>query len=185
VDKVTQTLGAMARGDPKAAADLLPLVYDQLRDLAVGRMAQERPGHTLQPTALVHEAWLRLVRSEDQTWENRAHFFGAAAHAMRRVLIENARRKARLKRGETPQRISLDELDLADTTCHDKVLLIEEALQRLEAEDSEAARVVVMKFFGGMTDREVAASLGVTERTIERRWAYAKACLYEIVRSEL
>src|SRR5690349_6999533 len=131
---VTQLLGRAAKGDPRAAGELLPLVYKELRDLAAHRMAREPKGHTLQPTALVHEAWLRLVGSGDQTWESRAHFFGAAAEAMRRVLIENARRKVRLKRGGAQERLELEKVELSGTTPDEKVLLINEALERLEAE---------------------------------------------------
>jgi RNA polymerase sigma factor (TIGR02999 family) len=185
MNEVTQLLDRTAKGDPRASAELLPLVYDELRKLAAARMAKEPAGHTLQPTALVHEAWLRLVRPEDQTWENRAHFFAAAAEAMRRILIENARRKARLKRGGGQQRLDIAELELADETGDEKLLLINAALERLHEEDPEKERLVVLKFFGGLTNQEVAASLGVTERTVERHWAYAKARLYRILRKEL
>jgi RNA polymerase sigma factor (TIGR02999 family) len=138
----------------------------------------------LQATALVHEAWLRLVRSEEQTWENRGHFFAAAAEAMRRVLVEIARRKARLKRGGGRERVELDQLELADTTPDEKVLLINEALEKLEKHDPQKARVVVLKFFGGLTNQEVAANLALTERTVERHWAYAKAWLFRAIREE-
>ncbi len=136
---VTRILQRVQEGDGKAASELLPLVYKELRDLAAHKMALEAPGHTLQPTALVHEAWLRLVRTEDQTWANRAHFFAASAEAMRRVLVENARRKARLKRGGALERIDFESLDLADTSADEKVLLIDEALERLQAQDPEKA----------------------------------------------
>ena len=178
---VTQILQAVGRGEARATEDLLPLVYEELRRLAAARMAQEAAGQTLQATALVHEAWLRLVAGRQQTWENRGHFFGAAAEAMRRILIENARRKSRLKRGGDHVRVELSELDLAETTPDDKVLMIDEALERLEAEDPEKARIVVMKFFGGLTNQEVAETLGITERTVERRWAFAKAWLFRSV----
>jgi RNA polymerase sigma factor (TIGR02999 family) len=171
--------------DAQSGADILPQVYNELRRLAAQRLAQERPGQTLQPTALVHEAWLRLVDGGHQTWQNQAHFFSAAAEAMRRILIQNARRKARLKRGGGQQRVDIDALELAGTVPDDKVLLVDEALERLEAEDPEKARVVVLKFFGGLTDREAAASLGVTERTVERHWAYAKAWLFRAIRAGL
>ena len=185
MDEVTQLLGRAAKGDSRAARELLPLVYNELRELAASRMSRESKGHTLQPTALVHEAWLRLVRSGDQTWENRAHFFGAAAEAMRRVLIENARRKLRIKRGGGQEILDVQDLELADTTPDEKVLLINDALERLEAEDPEKARIVVLKFFSGLTNQEVALKLGVTERTVERRWAYAKAWLFRSIRREL
>jgi RNA polymerase sigma factor (TIGR02999 family) len=147
-------------------------------------MAQEAAGQTLQPTALVHEAWLRLVGDGDRTWQNRAHFFGAAAEAMRRILIENARRKSRLKRGGNRQRLNIDDLELAATTPDDKVLLIDEALEKLHVEDPEKARVVVLKFFGGLTNQEVAEGMGVNERTVERHWAYAKAWLFQTIRKQ-
>jgi RNA polymerase sigma factor (TIGR02999 family) len=182
---VTQLLDKAAKGEPRASADLMPLVYEELRKLAAARMANEPEGHTLQPTALVHEAWLRLVRSEDQTWENRAHFFAAAAEAMRRILIENARRKARLKRGGGQQRLDIADLELAGATGDEKLLLVNAALERLHKEDPEKERLVVLKFFGGLTNQEVATSLGVTERTVERHWASAKAWLYRTIRKEL
>ena len=175
---VTQILQAVGRGEARATEDLLPLVYEELRRLAAARMAQEAAGQTLQATALVHEAWLRLVAGGQQMWENRGHFFGAAAEAMRRILIENARRKSRLKRGGDQVRVELTELDLAEATPDEKVLMIDEALERLEAEDPEKAKIVVMKFFGGLTNQEVAETLGITERTVERRWAFAKAWLF-------
>jgi RNA polymerase sigma factor (TIGR02999 family) len=181
---VTRILQAVDQGEPHAAEQLLPLVYEELRRLAAHRLAAEPAGQTLQATALVHEAWLRLVRSEDQTWENRAHFFGAAAEAMRRILVENARRKARLKRGGDRERVDLEHLDLAETTPDEKVLLIDEALEQFEKQDPQRARVVVLKFFAGLTNQEVAASLGVTERTVERHWAYARAWLFRAIRQE-
>ncbi len=178
---VTQVLQAVGRGQARATEDLLPLVYDELRRLAAARMAQEAAGQTLQATALVHEAWLRLVGDGERTWQNRAHFFGAAAEAMRRILIENARRKSRLKRGGGLVRVDISEINLAERTPDDKILMIGEALERLEAEDPERAQIVVMKFFGGLTNQEVAESLGVTERTVERRWAFAKAWLFRSI----
>ncbi len=184
MSEITQVLQAVGRGEAGASEKLLPLVYDELRRHAAVRMAQEAPGQTLQPTALVHEAWLRLVGNGDHTWQNRAHFFGAAAEAMRRILIENARRKARLKRGGDQVRLNIDQLELAETTPDEKILLIDEALERLRVQDPEKARVVVLKFFGGRTNQEVAEVLGVTERTVERQWAYAKAWLYQIIRTQ-
>ena len=184
VSDITLVLQAIGRGDGRASEQLLPLVYGELRRLAAARMAQERPGQTLQATALVHEAWLRMVADGDRTWENRAHFFSAAAEAMRRILIENARRKSRLKRGGGQLRVDIDELNLAAATPDDKILLMNEALERLEAEDAEKARIVVLKFFGGMTNHDVAKTLGVTERTIERQWAYAKAWLFQNIRTQ-
>ncbi|PYJ82503.1 MAG: RNA polymerase subunit sigma-24 [Verrucomicrobia bacterium] len=182
---LTQILQAVERGEENSSERLLPLVYDELRRLAAIKMSREAQNQTLQPTALVHEAWLRLTTDEEMGWQNRGHFFGAAAEAMRRILIERARRRSRLKHGGGQVRIDIQELELADTTPDEKVLLINEALERLQAEDPEKARVVVMKFFGGLTNREVAESLNVTERTVERHWAYAKAWLFGAVRQEL
>jgi len=180
--EITQVLGAVARGEAGAAEDLLPLVYEELRRLAGARMAQEAPGQTLQATALVHEAWLRLVKEGDRTWANRALFFAAAAEAMRRILIENVRRKSRLKRGGGELiRVEFSDMDLAERTPDDRVLLIDEALERLKAENPEAAQIVSMKFFAGMTNQEVAETLEVTERTVERRWAFAKAWLLRTI----
>ncbi|HMP83083.1 MAG TPA: ECF-type sigma factor [Verrucomicrobiota bacterium] len=181
---ITLMLQAVARGERQASSDLLPLVYEELRRLAAARMTHEQPGQTLQPTAIVHEAWLRLVGDGDRNWENRAHFFAAAAEAMRPILIENARRKSRLKRGGGMQRLDIEDVDLEAASPDDKVLLIDEAIVQLEAEDPEKARIVVMKFFGGMTNQEVAASLGVTERTVERQWAYARAWLFRKIREQ-
>lgn len=183
-EQVTLILHAIRRGEGGSSKDLLPVVYEELRRLAVARMAHEAAGQTLQATALVHEAWLRLVHDGDRTWQNRAHFFGAAAEAMRRILIENARRKSRLKRGGDLVRVDVGDVELADTTPDEKILLINDALEQMEATDPEKARVVVMKFFGGMTNQEVAENLAVTERTVERHWAFAKAWLYQEIRSQ-
>ncbi len=179
---ITLMLGAVARGQKQASEDLLPLVYEELRRLAALRMAHEAAGHTLQPTALVHEAWLQLVGDGERSWQNRAHFFGAAADAMRRILIDKARRKARIKHGGGQTRLNIQEIDLAETTPDDNVLLIDEALRQLEDEDPEQARVVVLKFFGGLTNLEVAETLGIGERTVERQWACAKARLFRWLR---
>jgi RNA polymerase sigma factor (TIGR02999 family) len=182
VSEITQVLQAIGRGESKPSEDLLPLVYDELRKLAAVRMANEQAGQTLQATALVHEAWLRLVADGDRTWQNRAHFFGAAAEAMRRILIENARRKSRLKHGGGQERVNVEDLELAETSPDEKVLLIDEALQELQARDPERSQIVVLKFFGGLTNQEVAQSLGIGERTVERQWAYAKAWLFRKIR---
>ena len=182
---ITLMLQAVARGERQASSDLLPLVYEELRHLAAARMARETAGQTLQPTALVHEAWMRLVGDGDRNWENRAHFFGAAAEAMRRILIEKARRKSRLKRGGRQERVDINDIELAEATPDDKVLMIDEALQRLQAEDPDKAKVVVLKFFGGLTNQEVAQSLNVTERTVERQWAFAKAWMFRCIQIEL
>lgn len=185
MSEITLVLEAMSKGDGHASEELLPLVYSELRRLAAARMAQEAAGHTLQPTALVHEAWLRLIDDSNRTWQNRAHFFGAAAEAMRRILIERARRKSRLKRGGGQAVLDIAELDIAETMPDEKVLLVDEALERFKAEDPEKARVVVLKFFGGLTDREVAEIMGVTERTVRRQWTYAKAWLFQSIAGEM
>ena len=184
MSELTQILHAVGRGQACASDELLPLVYDDLRRQAMWQMSRESSAHTLQPTALLHEAWLRLTGRGEAQWENRAHFFGAAAEAMRRILIEKARRKARLKHGGDHVRVELDGVELAATTPDEKLLLIDEALERLREHDPEKAQVVVLKFFGGRTNRDVAESLGVTERTVERHWAYAKAWLYQSIRQQ-
>jgi RNA polymerase sigma factor (TIGR02999 family) len=185
MNDITRVLEAIRRNDDKhASEELLPLVYNELRRLATARMAQEAAGQTLQATALVHEAWLRMVGDGDRGWQNRAHFFGAASEAMRRILVENARRKSRLRRGGGQVRVDIESLDLAAATPDEKVLLINEALEELRKEDPEKAHIVVMKFFGGLTNQEVAENLGVTERTVERQWAFAKAWLLETIRSQ-
>jgi RNA polymerase sigma factor (TIGR02999 family) len=164
--------------------ELLAMVYDELRRLAVARMARESAGQTLQATALVHEAWLQLVDEGERSWESRAHFFGAASHAMRRILVDAARRKSRLKRGAGRERVEIGDLAIAGAAPDETLLLISEALEVLEREDPEQARIVVMKFFGGMTNEEVAASLGIGERTVYRHWVCAKARLFRWIRQQ-
>lgn len=182
--EITQILQAVGRGDLQASEELLPLVYDDLRRHAMVQMAHEAAGQTLQPTALLHEAWLRITGKGERQWQNRAHFFGAAAEAMRRILIENARRKSRLKHGGGQLRVDIEQAELAATSPDEKILLINDALERLQAQDPEKAQVVVLKFFGGRTNQEVAESLEVTERTVERHWAYAKAWLFHSIRTQ-
>lgn len=171
--------------NPKyALADDLPLIYDELRRYAASRMLQERRDHTLQPTALVHEAWLRISRGSDckgRKWDNRAHFFGAAAKAMRRILIESVRRKYALKRGGAMVRVDIDQVDLADTSGEEKVLLIDEALSRLESVHPEKAQIVLLKYYGGHSNHRVAEIMGMSERTVERHWAYCKAWLFQSI----
>ena len=167
-----------------ASEELLPLVYEELRRLAAARMARESPGQTIQATVLVHEAWLQLAGDGNRHWQNRAHFFGAAADAMRRILIDNARRKARLKHGGGQARVDIADVQVAKKTPDDDVLLINEALQQLEVEDPEKARIVVMKFFGGLTNQEVAENMGISERTVDRQWAAAKARLFLWIRNQ-
>ena len=176
---VTQILQAAGHGDKSALNDLLPLVYDELRKIAAARMACESPGQTLQPTALVHEAWLRLIKDEDQTWQNRAYFFHAAAEAMRRILIENARRKSALKHGGRQERLNIDDLELGASLPDEKVLMVNGALEQLEQQHPERAKIVVLKYFGGMTNEEVAKTLGIGERTVYRHWLCAKVWLFD------
>lgn len=180
---VTLILQAVGRGEKQASEELLPLVYEELRRMAAARMAREAEGHTLQPTALVHEAWMRLVDDGSRSWENRAHFFGAASEAMRRVLVESARRKGRLKRGNRPERVMIDDLEFGETTPDENIILIDEALGQLETLDPERARVVVLKFFGGLTNGEVAQNMGIGERTVDRHWALAKVWLFKWIRA--
>lgn len=180
----TLILDAVERGERQVADDLLPLVYEELRRLAAARMRREAPGHTLQATALVHEAWLRLVKNEDRHWPNRAYFFAAAAEAMRRILVEHARRKARFKHGGGQERLNVDDLSLAGSTPDEKVLLVNDALEQLEAEDPERARVVVLKYFSGLTNKEVAQTLGIGERTVDRHWVCAKAWLFRRIQAD-
>jgi RNA polymerase sigma factor (TIGR02999 family) len=172
---------------PKAsmmAADLFPLVYDELRNIARERMLKVEPGQTLQPTALVHEAWLKVSSEEGRTWNDRTHFFRTAAQAMRQILVDRARAKAAVKRTVTPQEWDLHGLNLADTSLDERVLLVNEMMLRIEQDDPELVRLVTLKFFGGMTNKEIAAIDGVTERTVERHWAYARALLYQMMREE-
>ena len=180
---ITLMLDAVQRGEQHSSEQLLPMVYEELRRLAAARMAGEAAGQTLQPTALVHEAWLQLVGEGGRSWQNRAHFFGAAADAMRRILIDKARRKARIKHGGGQARVDIADFDLAETTPDDNVLLINDALERLEKEDPDQARVVVLKFFGGLTNLEVAENMGIAERTVDRQWACAKVRLFRWIRS--
>jgi RNA polymerase sigma factor (TIGR02999 family) len=166
------------------AEDFLPSAYEELRKIAAYHLGALGPGQTLQPTALVHEAWLRMVNADLRIWENRVHFLATAAGVIRRVLIDHLRSKSCLKRGGGQLRLDIDGLEIAGTTADEKVLLIDEALEQLQLEHPDKARVVVLKFFGGLTDREVAAELNVTERTVERHWAYAKAWLLRLIRHQ-
>ena len=182
-NEVTQVLQAIGQNG-RTSEELLPLVYNELRQLAAARMAQSA-GQTLQATALVHEAWLKLFDGNVKVWENRAHFFRAAAQAMRQILIDRARRKLSLKRGSHPVYVSIEDVDIADTLPEERVLMIDEALQRLQKEDAELAQVVMLKFFGGLTNAEVAEMTGVTERTIQNKWTFAKAWLIKDVEEDL
>jgi RNA polymerase sigma factor (TIGR02999 family) len=181
MSEVTRILEAIQQGNPKATEELLPLVYDELRKLAAHRMAGERPGHTLQPTALVHEAYLRLVgadQSRQWQWAGRTHFFAAAAEAMRRILVESARRKKRLKHGGKMERVDIDEVELALPMPEDELLALDEALDRLATVDTRAAEVVKLCFFVGLTQDQAAQELGISLATAERRWSFARAWLF-------
>ena len=183
MSEVTRVLSAIEQGDPHAAEQLLPLVYQELRQLAAQKLAQEKPGQTLEATALVHEAYLRLVDVEKaQHWNSRGHFFAAAAEAMRRILLNRARDKKRLKRGGDRRRINLDQVEIALDTSDEQLIALDEALALLAAEDPAAAQLVNLRFFAGLTLKEAAASLGVAMRTAERQWAYARAWLYARLR---
>ena len=184
MSEVTRILSAIEQGDPHAAEQLLPLVYDELRKLAAQKLAQEKPGQTLQATALVHEAYLRLVDTEEaQHWKSRGHFFAAAAEAMRRILVENARRKGRGRRGGGMRRVELDEAHLVADLPNDDLLDLDEALTRLAQLDPLRADLVKLRFFAGLTMPEAAALLGISLTTAERCWSFARSWLYaELVR---
>jgi RNA polymerase sigma factor (TIGR02999 family) len=182
---VTHILSAIEQGDPQAAERLLPLVYDELRKLAAQRLTAEKPGQTLQATALVHEAYLRLVGArEEHHWDSRGHFFAAAAEAMRRILLNRARDKKRAKRGGERRRLDLDLVEIALDTSDEQLLELDEALTQLAVEDPEGARLVNLRFFAGLTLKDAAASLGLAQRTAERQWAYARAWLFARLRRD-
>jgi RNA polymerase sigma factor (TIGR02999 family) len=185
MDDVTQILNAVQEGDARAANDLLPIVYEELRRLARIKMANEAAGHTLQPTALVHEAWLRLVVPGQQNWQNRVHFFSAAAEAMRRILVEHARRKLSQKRGAgiTPE--SLEEESLVLAAPADELLAVHEALEKLSLVDVQAAELVKLRYFIGMTMEEAAIAMGLSKRTAEGLWTYARAWLRQEIRTQM
>ena len=176
MSEVTKILGAMEQGDRNAADELLPLVYEELRKLAAAKMANQAAGHTLQPTALVHEAWLRLVGPEAK-FEGRNHFFATAAEAMRHILVDHARRKSALRHGGGQQRVEFNEAGLAAPDSDDQILAVNEALDKLTTENKLGAELVKLRYFGGMTLAEAAQALGVSERTADNYWAYAKVWL--------
>jgi RNA polymerase sigma factor (TIGR02999 family) len=179
---ITCILSAIEQGDPHAAEQLLPLVYEELRRLAAQKLAQEKPGQTLEPTALVHEAYLRLVGAgRQQRWDHRGHFYAAAAEAMRRILVESARRKKRLKHGGCRQRVPLDGAMAAANAPSDDLMALDEALTRLREEDPVKARLVELRYFAGLSVEEAAHCLGISRATADRYWAYARAWLYERV----
>ena len=175
---VTQLLQAVERGEPQAAADLIPLVYDELRRLAAYRLAQEKPGQTLQATALVHEAYLRLLQADGPRWNDHRHFFHAAAEAMRQILVDSARRKASQKRGGGAEPLDVDRIELPMPQPTDDLLALDEALSLLEEDDPEAAKLVKLRFFAGLTMAQAADAIGVSPRTADNMWSYARAWLY-------
>lgn len=181
---VTQILGAVERGEPAAAHELLTLVYGELRRLAAHKMANENPGLTLQPTALVHEAWLRLTSGTDRKWNDRTHFFAAAAEAMRRILVDNARRKRAVRHGGGQQRVELPELASAVIEDDDRVLAVNEALEKFAGLDPQKAELVKLRYFVGMTIEQAAEALGLPERTAKRHWAFARAWLHEEIKGQ-
>ena len=182
---VTQILSKIESGDPSAAEQLLPLVYNELRQLAAQRLTQEQPGQTLQATALVHEAYVRLVDGKQtQRWNSRGHFFAAAAEAMRRILINRARDKGRQKRGGQLRRVDLEKIDLATDAPNDDLLAIDESIELLAAENPQCAAVVKLRFFAGLSIEETAAALGISASTAKRHWAYARAWLFDSLSSD-
>ena len=184
MNDVTRVLSTIEAGDPQAAEQLLPLVYDELRRLAAQRLAGEGPGHTLQPTALVHEAYLKLVGADPQPpWNGRVHFFAAAAEAMRRILIDHARRKHRVRRGGGMKRVELDDLDDVELVAGggnaDELLALDDALTRLAAADPRRAELVRLRYFAGLTLEQAAELLGISRATADRHWAFARTWLYD------
>jgi RNA polymerase sigma factor (TIGR02999 family) len=188
MNEVTRILSAIERGDPQAGEQLLPLIYDELRKLAAQKLAQEAPGQTLQATALVHEAYLRLLpRAGDEAaagkhWDSRWHFFAAAAEAMRRILLDRARDRHRLKRGGGWRRLNLEKIDLAVNEPSADILLLDAALQKLAAEDAVCAELVKLRFFAGLTLADTARALGISRRSADRYWAFARSWLYDEMR---
>lgn len=178
MSQVTLILDRAQRGDSTAAEELLPLVYEELRKLAVARMAQEAPGQTLQATALVHEAWLRLSGGVEQNWNNSGHFFGAAAEAMRRILVERARKKARVRHGGELEKVDWENVTIATEDDDDIVLAIHEALEKLAVHSPQKAAIVKLRYFTGLEHQEIAHVLGISEPTVRRHWAFARSWLY-------
>ena len=185
MNNITRILSAIEHGDPHAGEQLLPLVYDELRKLAAARLAKEKPGQTLQATALVHEAYVRLVGADqDKSWDGRGHFFAAAAEAMRRILLNRARDKGREKRGGDRQRLDLDRVAVADKASDDEVVAVDEALQELARQNPPCAELVKLRFFTGLTMEEAAATLGIAPRTAHRYWVFARAWLFDALRQD-
>jgi RNA polymerase sigma factor (TIGR02999 family) len=178
---VTEILNAMGAGDSASAADLMPMVYEELRRLAASKMAREAPGQTLQATALVHEAWVRLSDGKDQQWNGRGHFFAAAAEAMRRILVENARRRNALKRGGELDRTEFDEMEIVGDSNDDELLMVNEALDELGQEEPVIAELVKLRFFAGLKVEEAALALNISKSTAIRHWSYARAWLFDAI----
>lgn len=185
MSELTRILESIQQGHPQASDELWPLVYEELRKLAAHKMANEVSGQTLQATALVHEAWLRLAGSAHQQWQNRGHFFAAAAEAMRRILIERARAKGRQRRGGGRERVSLDDVTLATSDADETVLAIHEALDRLAGQDEMKAQIVKLRYFAGLSHQEIADALGLSEPTVRRHWAFARSWLYAELKAQL
>lgn len=184
MSEIRKILEDSTTGARLVSGDLLPLIYDELRSLAARKLSKEGSYQTLQPTALVHETWLRLGGDESQDWNDRGHFFRTAAQAMRRILVDRARKKAALKRGGGESDLDISKMDLAAASQEERLLMVDEVLERLELEHPERAVVVSLKFFGGLTNTEIAAVQGVTRRTVDRHWAYAKAWLFQTISDE-
>lgn len=184
MSEVTRILTAIGQGNAKASEELLPLVYNELRRMAAYKMSAEPAGHTLQPTALVHEMWLKLVDSRSQSWQNRAHFFGAAAEAMRRILIARARRKQTQRRGSGAAHLNADEIEIASPVPDEQLLVLNEALDRFAALEPQQAELVKLRYFVGLKIKEAAEVLGISEATAKRWWAYARAWLYDEIQSD-
>jgi RNA polymerase sigma factor (TIGR02999 family) len=183
MSEVTQVLAAIEKGDPKAAEELLPLVYAELRKLAAFKLSQQSPDQTLQPTALVHEVYLKLLGDGNRSWNDRRHFFFAAAEAMRHILVDRARRKAAVRHGGCLQRVDLDNVVVAAETTDENILLVSEALEKLTTLDAATAELVKLRFFGGLTFVQAAEVLGLSERTAKRMWTYARAWLFKEIQN--
>ncbi|WP_338289396.1 ECF-type sigma factor [Luteolibacter sp. LG18] len=185
VDEIRKILEVTQLPKGRVSSELLPLVYDELRVMAEKRLADESVCQTLQATALVHEAWISVAGNDERMWTNRTHFFRAAALAMRHILVDRARAKATLKRGENPELVDIESLDIADASIDERVLLVDEMMVLLERDDPESVRLITLKFFGGLTNKEIAVMDGVTERTVERNWSFARAKLFRLIRKEM
>lgn len=179
MSEFTQILGRVEYGDPKAAGELLPIVYEELRRLAAQKMANERPGQTLQATGLVHEAWIKLAGSPEQRWQNRRHFFAAAAEAMRRILIDRARKRNRTRHGHGLERIDLEQIEIAETATDHQLLAVDKALQKLAAESPERAELVKLRYYVGLSIPNAAEALGISESTAKRQWNYTRLWLFK------